>query len=102
MWTFGLGIPLLLARAWVRRRHISSGVAGAMGTVNEMLDPDRADVEILARAREGEQDETGVLVRDQEKCRRGHFWVVVAPMRHVLFRSPVGQLLLFSTPPAAH
>ena len=31
-------------------------------------------------------DATGVLVRDQDKCRRGHFWVVVAPGRHVLFR----------------
>lgn len=31
-------------------------------------------------------DATGVLVRDQEKCRRGHFWVVVAPSQHVLFR----------------
>lgn len=31
-------------------------------------------------------DATGVLVRDKEKCRRGHFWVVVAPTRHVLFR----------------
>ena len=31
-------------------------------------------------------DATGVLVRDKEKCRRGHFWVVVAPDQHVLFR----------------
>ena len=31
-------------------------------------------------------DATGVLVRDQKKCRRGHFWVVIAPERHVLFR----------------
>lgn len=31
-------------------------------------------------------DATGVLVRDQKKCRRGHFWVVIAPGRHVLFR----------------
>ena len=27
-------------------------------------------------------DATGVLVRDQKKCRRGHFWVVIAPGRH--------------------
>jgi transposase len=30
-------------------------------------------------------DATGVLVRDAEKCRTGHFWVVVAPGRHVLY-----------------
>jgi transposase len=30
-------------------------------------------------------DATGVLVQDKEKCRRGHFWVVVAPERHVLY-----------------
>jgi len=30
-------------------------------------------------------DATGVLVQQKEKCRTGHFWVVVAPERHVLF-----------------
>jgi transposase len=30
-------------------------------------------------------DATGVLVQHKEKCRTGHFWVVVAPGRHVLF-----------------
>ncbi len=30
-------------------------------------------------------DATGVLVQAKEKCRRGHFWVVVAPERHVLY-----------------
>lgn len=30
-------------------------------------------------------DATGVLVQDREKCRRAHFWVVIAPGRHVLF-----------------
>jgi transposase len=30
-------------------------------------------------------DATGVLVQAREKCRRGHFWVVIAPERHVLF-----------------
>ncbi|MCC6748341.1 MAG: IS66 family transposase [Deltaproteobacteria bacterium] len=30
-------------------------------------------------------DATGVLVQANEKCRRGHFWVVAAPERHVLF-----------------
>lgn len=31
-------------------------------------------------------DSTGVLVQAKEKCRNGHFWVVVAPERHALFR----------------
>jgi transposase len=30
-------------------------------------------------------DATGVLVQAKEKCRRGHFWVLVAPERHVLY-----------------
>lgn len=30
-------------------------------------------------------DATGVLVQAPEKCRVGHFWVLVAPDRHVLF-----------------
>lgn len=31
-------------------------------------------------------DATGVLVLDKERCRHGHFWVLVAPQRHVLYR----------------
>jgi len=31
-------------------------------------------------------DATGVLVQAKERCRRCHFWVVVAPERHVLYR----------------
>jgi transposase len=30
-------------------------------------------------------DATGVLVQAKEKCRNGHFWVVIAPERHVLY-----------------
>jgi transposase len=30
-------------------------------------------------------DATGVLVQAKEKCRHGHFWVLVAPELHVLF-----------------
>jgi transposase len=30
-------------------------------------------------------DATGVLVQAKEKCRTGHFWVLVVPERHVLF-----------------
>jgi len=31
-------------------------------------------------------DATGVLVQDRERCRTGHFWVLVAPPTHVLFQ----------------
>lgn len=31
-------------------------------------------------------DATGVLVQAKERCRHGHFWVLVAPQRHVLYR----------------
>jgi transposase len=31
-------------------------------------------------------DATGVLVQAKEQCRRAHFWVVVAPQIHVIFR----------------
>ena len=31
-------------------------------------------------------DATGVLVLAREKCRNGHFWVLVAPEKHVLYR----------------
>jgi transposase len=31
-------------------------------------------------------DATGVLVQDLEKCRRAHFFVVIAPEKHVLYR----------------
>jgi transposase len=30
-------------------------------------------------------DATGVLVQARQRCRRGHFWVVIAPERHVLY-----------------
>lgn len=31
-------------------------------------------------------DATGVLVQAKGKCRNGHFWVLVVPKRHVLFK----------------
>jgi len=31
-------------------------------------------------------DATGVLVQAKERCQNGHFWVMVAPDKHVLFR----------------
>lgn len=31
-------------------------------------------------------DATGVLVQAKDKCKHGHFWVLVAPGKHVLFK----------------
>lgn len=31
-------------------------------------------------------DATGVLVQERERCRNGHFWVLGAPPKHVLFQ----------------
>lgn len=31
-------------------------------------------------------DATGVLVKAKEQCQRAHFWVLIAPERHVLYR----------------
>ncbi len=47
--------------------------------VEAMWDDARANAPYLCT------DATGVLVQDIEKCRRAHFFVVVAPERHVLF-----------------
>lgn len=47
--------------------------------VEAMWDDARANAPYLCT------DATGVLVQDVEKCRRAHFFVVVAPERHALF-----------------
>jgi transposase len=47
--------------------------------VEAMWDDARANAPYLCT------DATGVLVQELEKCRRAHFFVVVAPERHVLF-----------------
>ncbi len=31
-------------------------------------------------------DATGVLVQNKDKCRNGHFWVLIAPDKHILFK----------------
>jgi len=31
-------------------------------------------------------DATGVLVQAPERCKHGHFWVMVAPHKHVLYK----------------
>ncbi len=38
-------------------------------------------------------DATGVLVQAEEQCRKAHFWVLVAPERHVLLTGYKGHLV---------
>ncbi len=43
-------------------------------------------------------DATGVLVQAPEQCRHGHFWVLIAPALHVLFRySPTHDMRAVDT-----
>jgi len=42
--------------------------------------------DVLAEASYIATDATGVLVQDKERCRRGHFWVLISENEHVLFR----------------
>jgi transposase len=63
-----------------------STICGWHGTLAELAKPlvsaMRADALTLPYLC---TDATGVLVQDKDKCRTGHFWVLVAPGRHVLF-----------------
>ena len=69
---------LELARSTICGWHEALG-----GLVKPLLDAMRADARGAPYLC---TDATGVLVQAREKCRRGHFWVVIAPGRHVLFR----------------
>lgn len=42
--------------------------------------------DVLAEASYIATDATGVLVQQKERCRRGHFWVLISENEHVLFR----------------
>lgn len=57
LWLIALGLPVLIGIAWQRGRKVSSGVAGALAEVSEMLNPSQPSAEMLASVREGEQDE---------------------------------------------
>lgn len=71
------GLPL--ARSTICGWH--EAVAGLTAPLVEaMFDDARRTAPYLCT------DATGVLVQDIEKCRRAHFFVVVAPGKHVLFR----------------
>jgi hypothetical protein len=63
-----------------------STLYGWLDALRELLSPLIAA--ILADARGAPYlcvDATGVLVQAPQKCSRGHFWVLVAPGRHVVF-----------------
>ena len=101
----GLAGPGLLADTVVRRWqdhqpanrlegiYAREGVELARSTIcgwHQQLTPLVEPVVAAMRADAFEQpyvctDATGVLVQAKEKCRRGHFWVLVAPEKHVLF-----------------
>ncbi len=59
LWVIGVGVPALIGYAWLRGRKVSSGMAGALAEVSEMLDPQQPKAEVLAQLREGERDEDG-------------------------------------------
>ena len=74
--------------------HARDGLEIARSTIcgwHEQL-ADLAEVVVEAMLRDAFSqpylcvDATGVLVQAEEQCRRAHFWVLVAPERHVLYR----------------
>lgn len=68
---------LVLARSTICTWH--GELAGLVQLLIEAMWQDALSAHYLCT------DATGVLVQANEKCRRGHFWVVVVPERHVLF-----------------
>jgi transposase len=70
------GLPL--ARSTVCGWH--QEVASLVSPLTEAMLADALQAPYLCT------DATGVLVQDAEKCRTGHFFVLVAPGKHVLFR----------------
>ena len=102
----GLAGPGLLAKTIVYRWqdhlplyrqssiHARDGLELARSTIcgwHEQL-ADLAEVVVEAMLRDAFTqpylctDATGVLVQAEEQCRKAHFWVLVAPERHVLYR----------------
>jgi len=83
-------LPLHRLEAIFRREGLDlqrSTICGWHLALGELVDP-------LVRAMHQDAlaqpyvcvDATGVLVQDRERCRTGHFWVLVAPPKHVLFQ----------------
>lgn len=68
-----------LARSTICRMHIVLAERLFRPLIHAMW------IDALANAPYLCVDATGVLVRAEKKCDRGHFWVVIAPGLHVLF-----------------
>lgn len=83
-------IPLHRLEAIVARQGISLARSTLCGWVEACATLLSVIVEAMAKdalnAHCIAMDATGVLVQDKERCRRGHFWVLVADRDHVLFR----------------
>jgi transposase len=83
-------LPLHRMEAIFRRDGIDLNRSTICGWHSELADL----VEPLIRAMHADAlaqpyvcvDATGVLVQERERCRTGHFWVLVAPPKHVLFQ----------------
>jgi hypothetical protein len=66
------------------RSTLCGFVQGAVALLTHVVDAMLEDAK--AKARWICIDATGVLVYAKEKCRRNHFWVMVAERDHILFR----------------
>lgn len=71
----GVHISRATMCGWAERCHDLARLV-----VDAMLDDARKHAHFIAT------DATGVLVQANDKCRNGHFWVLVAERDHVIFR----------------
>ena len=71
----GVHISRATMCGWAERCHNLARLV-----VDAMIDDARANAHFIAT------DATGVLVQANDKCRNGHFWVLVAERDHVIFR----------------
>jgi transposase len=87
---FGDHLPLHRQEKIFAREGISLARSTMCNWVSESTSLLRCIVEAMAKDAKNAHciamDATGVLVQAKEKCRRGHFWVLIADQDHVLFR----------------
>jgi transposase len=82
-------LPLYRLESVYAREGLDLARSTMCGWHEELADLARPVVEAMWTDARGSPylctDSTGVLVQAPEECRWGHFWVVVAPRRHVLY-----------------
>jgi transposase len=82
-------LPLHRQEKIYRREGLELSRSTLCGWHEKLAELARAVVEAMRIDARGQPylctDATGVLVMAANKCRNGHFWVVVAPGKHVLF-----------------